>query len=92
VGRGARVSASPTYDLAVSSDPTLVTIYGGIRPWPVDDGRREELSITRGTYEEARDALVARVPEGWQLLGLSPWPCHADAGDNETGEAARSVR
>lgn len=65
----------------VSSAPDLVTLYGGIRPWPVDDGRREELAITRATAEDARDALIARVPEGWQLLGLSRWPCYSP--DNE---------
>lgn len=51
----------------------LVTVYGTVRP-RVDDGRREDLAVTRGTYRDAYDALTARVPEDWILLGVSTWP------------------
>lgn len=73
---GARFEAEQTYDLLVASD--LVTLYASARPCPVDgvdDGRRQELPAARVTYQEAREAVDARVPEGWQLLGLSTWPC-----------------
>lgn len=56
----------------------LVTVYGTVRP-RVDDGRRQDLTVTRGAYREAYDALTARVPENWILLGVSRWPV-ADAG------------
>lgn len=62
----------------MASEPDLVTLYASARPRPidgVDDGRREQISVTRATYEEARTAVDARVPDGWQLLGLSTWPC-----------------
>lgn len=62
------------YDLVVASETDLVTLYASARPSP-EDGRREEITVTRATYDEARDAVYARVPEGWQLLGLSTWPC-----------------
>lgn len=72
--RHANVAPEQTYDQGVASETDLVTLYGSARPVP-DDGRREEITVTRATYEEARDAVYARVPEGWQLLGLSTWPC-----------------
>ncbi len=65
--------------LVVASESDLVTLYASARPRPVvgvDDDRREEISVTRATYEEARSAVDARVPDGWQLLGLSRWPYH----------------
>ncbi|MGH3352296.1 MAG: hypothetical protein ACRDPS_16630 [Nocardioides sp.] len=63
----------------MASESDLVTLYASARPRPVvgvDDDRREEISVTRATYEEARSAVDARVPDGWQLLGLSRWPYH----------------
>lgn len=68
------VETEQTYDQVVASETDLVTLYASARPNP-DDGRREEITVTRATYDEARDAVYARVPEGGQLLGLSTWPC-----------------
>ncbi|NYI81242.1 hypothetical protein [Nocardioides panzhihuensis] len=62
----------------MASESDLVTLYAKARPKPVDgvdDGQRQEITVTRATYAEAREAVDARVPEGWQLLGLSTWPC-----------------
>ncbi len=72
--RETAVDIEQTYDGSVASEPDLVTLYASARPIP-DDGRREEVTVTRATYDEAREAVCARVPEGWQLLGLSTWPC-----------------
>lgn len=61
----------------MASESELVTLYATARPRPidgVDEGQREEITVTRATYSEAREALDARVPEGWQLLGISQWP------------------
>lgn len=73
-----RAGTEQTYDLLVASESDLVTLYAKARPKPVDgvdDGQRQEITVTRATYAEAREAVDARVPEGWQLLGLSRWPC-----------------
>jgi hypothetical protein len=54
-----------------------VTVYTRIRPTaavndPIPTERRD-LQETADTYEAARDALLARVPEGWVALGLGRW-------------------
>lgn len=72
--RHTTVETEQTYDQVVASETDLVTLYASARPIP-DDGRREKITVTRATYDEARDAVYARAPEGWQLLGLSTWPC-----------------
>lgn len=67
----------------------LVTVYGTVRP-SVDDGRRADLTATRSTYRDAYDALTARVPEDWILLGVSTWPLHTpetDGVDADSGVA-----
>lgn len=72
--RHTNVDVEQTYDQVMASETDTVTLYTSARPNP-DDGRRQEITVTRATYNEARDAVYARIPEGWHLLGLSTWPC-----------------
>lgn len=48
----------------------MITLYGAI-----NTTERIELSAQGDTYESAHAALVAQVPDGVQLLGISRWPC-----------------
>lgn len=66
--------------LVLDENPDMsssVTLYATARPQPVDgidDGRRQDYTATQSNYESAYDALVAQIPEGWQMLGISRWP------------------
>ena len=49
----------------------MITLYGSVRL----GNETRELSGEGDTYERAKAALLAQVPEGATLLGLSRWPC-----------------
>lgn len=48
----------------------MITLYGTV----LIGDERTEITAQGNTYEAAHAALVAQVPEGVQLLGISRWP------------------
>lgn len=74
------VSHRPTYD-------PEVRIYASIRPKRIDGSDEEpesvEISAEGDSYEDARPALDAKVPDGWQMLSISRWPCHPGTDDQQ---------
>ncbi len=63
-----------TRTLVLVPDVTLVTT---IRQIPAEGAKdrdglaTQDLEATAGTYDDALEQLRARVPEGWQMLGIS---------------------
>ncbi len=54
-----------------------VTLRSTIRQKPAEGAKdrdglaTQELEATAGTYDDALEQLRARVPDGWQMLGIS---------------------
>lgn len=54
-------------------------LYGTVRQQPPDhrgghDLETADIEADAPTYELALADLRSRVPEGWQLIGISRWP------------------
>jgi hypothetical protein len=46
-------------------DETLVRVIGTIRPT-----HTEEIAAEAATFAQARELVIAQVPDGWQLLNI----------------------